>query len=137
MTRQVVVKGALIAKVYDYSKLTVEIAVPENEIADVREGQTVTLKARAYPDDFFHGKVVAIATSAQTGSTSSEGGSVTPPTSNTTRTVLVTTEIDNPSLLLKSEMTGQAKISCGQHRVIDLVMRRLARSVKVEFWSWW
>ena len=47
------------------------------------------------------------------------------------------TRIDNHSLLLKPEMTGQAKIFCGRKRIFDLVRRRLARTIKVEFWSWW
>jgi hypothetical protein len=49
----------------------------------------------------------------------------------------VTTEIDNPDLLLKPEMTGNAKIICGKRPVFDLVTRRLARYIRVEFWSWW
>jgi hypothetical protein len=52
-------------------------------------------------------------------------------------TILVTTEIDNSSLLLKPGMTGQAKIYCGERRIIELIWRRLARMFKVEFWSWW
>ncbi len=52
------------------------------------------------------------------------------------RTILVTTEIENGSLLLKPGMTGHAKIACGQRRMIDIITRRLARTVKVEFWSW-
>jgi len=34
-------------------------------------------------------------------------------------------------------MTGQAKISCGKRRMVDLIRRRLARTLKVEFWSGW
>jgi hypothetical protein len=34
-------------------------------------------------------------------------------------------------------MTGNAKILCGQRRIIDLITRRIARTFKVEFWSWW
>jgi len=49
---------------------------------------------------------------------------------------LITTQIDNHSLLLKPEMTGQAKILCGRRRALDLVTRRLAHTIKVEFWSW-
>jgi len=40
-------------------------------------------------------------------------------------------------LLLKPEMTGQAKIFCGQRRVLDLVTRRAVQTLKVDFWSWW
>jgi hypothetical protein len=34
-------------------------------------------------------------------------------------------------------MTGNAKVYCGQQRAIDLVMRRIVRYLRVEFWSWW
>jgi hypothetical protein len=53
------------------------------------------------------------------------------------RNVLVSCRIDNPSLLLKSEMSGRAKIYCGQRRILDLITRRFARYIRVEFWSWW
>jgi len=63
--------------------------------------------------------------------------SIPSPISTSSKTLLVTTEIQNPSLLLKAQMTGQAKILCGERRFVDLVTRRLARTLKVEFWSWW
>ena len=53
------------------------------------------------------------------------------------RTVLVTTQLDNPSLLLKPEMSGMAKIYCGERRVAELLARRFVRYLRVEFWSWW
>lgn len=53
------------------------------------------------------------------------------------RRILVPTQIDNSSLVLKPEMTGNPKITCGKRRIIDLLTRRLARYIKVEFWSWW
>ncbi len=49
----------------------------------------------------------------------------------------MTTEIDNAALLLKSQMTGNAKIYGGERRLFDLMTRRLARYIRVEFWSWW
>jgi hypothetical protein len=33
-------------------------------------------------------------------------------------------------------MTGQAKIVCGRKSIAGLIGRRLARTFKVEFWSW-
>jgi putative peptide zinc metalloprotease protein len=143
MAGQVVQKGALITKVFEMRKLTVEIAVPEAEIADVKVGQKVALKVRAYPNQTFDGKVISVATSALSETAAPEAaGSLVPVThaapTNTTpaRTILVTTEIDNSSLLLKPGMTGHAKIYCGRRRLIDIITRRLARTVKVEFWSW-
>ena len=47
------------------------------------------------------------------------------------------TQLENPGLLLKPQMTGIAKIHCGERRAMDLVTRRLVRYVRVEFWSWW
>ena len=139
MVGQMVQKGALIAKVYDLKKLTVEIAIPEKEVAEVRVGQPVGLKARAYPNETFRGTVTSIATTALTGAPA--GGTAPGPAPSgaaaTPRTILVTTEIDNSSLLLKPGMTGQAKVYGGPRSILELMTRRLARTVKVEFWSWW
>jgi putative peptide zinc metalloprotease protein len=119
-------KGDLIAEVHELRTIIVEIAVPEKEVADLSVGQKVVIKARAYPHLPFEGKVAAIAPVA------------TKPTEwQPERTVLVTTRLDNAAGLLKPDMTGTAKIYCGSHRVIDLVTRRLARFIRVEFWSWW
>ena len=138
---QVVQKGALIAKVYELQKTTVEIAIPENEIPDVKVGQKVVLKVRAYPNETFNGAVTAIATSAFAPASSGEAtllpAAPVPSSNSAPKTILVTTEIDNGSRLLKPGMTGHAKIFCGQRRLIDLITRRLARTVKVQFWSWW
>ena len=53
------------------------------------------------------------------------------------RTVLVTTRLDNSAGVLKSEMTGNAKIYGDRQRLISLIGRRLVRFIRVEFWSWW
>jgi hypothetical protein len=50
---------------------------------------------------------------------------------------MVITQLDNAEHLLKPEMTGNAKIYCGEQRLLDLVTRRLVRFIRVEFWSWW
>jgi multidrug resistance efflux pump len=137
-------KGALITKVFELQKLTVEITIPETEIADVNVGQQVLLKVRAFPNQTFYGAVTSVATSAVSETApSEEAGSLLPaahssPSSTAAaKTILITTEIDNSSLLLKPGMTGHAKILCGRHRAVDLLKRRLTRTLRVEFWSWW
>jgi putative peptide zinc metalloprotease protein len=141
MKRQLVNKGDLIAKVFDFKVVMAEMLIPEKEVADIKVGQEVVLKARSYPDATFHGKVTAIATAAQgssSGSSQMPGTLTVPmPISTSSKTILVTTEIENPTLLLKAQMTGQAKILCGERRFVDLLTRRLARTFKVEFWTWW
>jgi len=97
----------------------------------------VVLKARSYPDETFHGTVTAIATAASGATALFSSSSSSSSSSATSNTILVRTEIKNPSLLLKAQMTGQAKILCGERRIVDLMTRRLARTLKVEFWSWW
>jgi multidrug resistance efflux pump len=119
-------KGDLIAEVHEVNTVTAEIAIPEKEIGDVKVGQKLILKARAYPQTNFEGTVVSIAPVANT-----------PEDPRAERTVLVTTQLDNASRLLKPEMTGNAKIYCGEQRLLDIVSRRLVRFVRVEFWSWW
>ena len=146
MRHQLVKKGDLIAKVYELKTITAEMVISERDIADVKVGQMVVLKARAYPEMTFYGKVTSIATAAQVSASSTSSAIAqaqgTAPATLTRsavapKTVTITTEIDNGSLFLKPEMTGQAKIFCGERRLLDLMTRRIARTVKVEFWSWW
>ena len=119
-------KGDLIAQVQEMNTVLAEIAVPEKEIADVHIGQKVVLKARAYPHRDFEGTVTSIAPVV-----------TEPEQAQDERRILVVTQLDNASGLLKPEMTGNAKVYCGEQRLVDIVMRRLIRYLKVEFWSWW
>jgi len=135
-------KGDLIAEVHELNTITAEIAIPEKEIGDVQVGQAVFVKARAYPEQTFAGTVTSIATTVNDNSraTTASGPAVATTAQSTTdgeRTVLVTTQLDNTSRLLKPEMTGKAKIYCGGRSSFGLITRRLARTVRVELWSWW
>ncbi len=135
---QLVKQGDLIAKVFDLKTVTAQIVISEKEIAPIEVGQKVVLRTRAHPDQTFYGNVTSIATSAQG---SSSAGEKTAPSASSSvsanKTIIVTTEIDNSSLLLKPEMTGQAKISCGPRRIFELITWRTARALKVDVWSWW
>lgn len=125
--KETIKKGDLVTEMYAMTTVNVEIAVPEKEIGEVRIGQKVVLKARAYPGETFHGTVVSIAPVATLPSDEW----------STDRTVLVTTQLDNSNGLLKPEMTGHGKIYCGEYKLIELTTRRLVRYLRVEFWSWW
>ncbi len=119
-------KGDLIVEVHEFATVRVEIAVPEREIGDVKVGQPVIVKARAFPERPSEGRVTAIAPVAVKDEEAWRG-----------KVFRVTTAVDNPDLLLRSDMTGTAKIYCGPRRLFDVLSRRLARYVRVEFWSWW
>jgi multidrug resistance efflux pump len=141
MSGQVVKEGDLIAKVHELKTVEVQTSVSEKDIADIRIGQPVALKARAYPEQVFLGTVASVGTTVQ-GAAAAGANGVAPSTSSgmgppSARTILVTTRIANDALLLRPGMTGMVKISCGDRRLFELLTRRLARTIKVEFWSWW
>jgi multidrug efflux pump subunit AcrA (membrane-fusion protein) len=119
-------KGDLVAEVHEVKTVTAEISVPEKEISDVKVGQPVVLKARAHLGTSFQGQVFSISPVA---SKPAEG--------LVQREFLVVTRLENADFRLKPEMTGNAKIYCGQRRLYEIVFRRLIRFVRVEFWSWW
>jgi putative peptide zinc metalloprotease protein len=133
-------KGDLLAKVYEVKTVTAQISVAEKELADVQPGEAVLLRSRAYPDRVFTGRISAIATAAEgmSSNTSEVSGSKSPTATPVTgNTFSVTTEIENDSGLLRPGMTGMAKITVGERRIRDVIARRLARTFKVEVWSWW
>jgi multidrug resistance efflux pump len=142
MKHQLVKKGDLVAKVFDLKTITAEMIVSESDIGDVKVDQKVLLKVRAYPEKTFYGKVKSIAIAAQ-GGPSSTGQSQGAASANNNRNnlsprmVAVTTEIENGDLLLKPDMSGQGKVFCGKRRLLDIMTRRIARTIRVEFWSWW
>jgi putative peptide zinc metalloprotease protein len=113
--------GDELCRIVDMARVTVEMQVPEKELADVRQGNPVWMKARSLPAADFQGQVDFIAPVAQT--------------VNGEQTVVVRSELQNDDLLLKPDMTGVAKIYCGDRRIIDLMTRRLIRWIRTEFWD--
>jgi len=119
-------KGDLVVEVHELTTISAEIAISEKEIGDIKVGQQVALKARAFPEETFAGTVTSIAPAA-----------LKEEQPGRDKIVRVMTETDNRTFRLKPEMTGNAKISCGPRRILELLTRRVARYVRVEFWSWW
>jgi multidrug efflux pump subunit AcrA (membrane-fusion protein) len=100
--------------------------VPESEIGEVKVGQPVALRTRAFPGRTFSGTVSAIAPVGIKEEEAWRG-----------KVFRVTTAIDNPDLLLRPGMTGNAKVVCASRPLFEVVTRRLARYLRVEIWSWW
>ena len=113
--------GEELCRIVDTSRVTVEMQVPEKELADVRPGNPVWMKARSLPSVDLQGRVDFIAPVAQT--------------VNGQQMVVVRSELQNDEFLLKPEMTGVAKIYCGDRRIVDLFTRRVIRWVRTEFWD--
>jgi multidrug resistance efflux pump len=117
--------GDMIAEVHALESVTAEIAVSERDISEVRVGQRGVVRLRAYPDRAFEGRVTAIAPAA-TDLPDMRG-----------KFVKVTIELANSEGLLKPQMTGYARIYCGDRRALDVLTRRFRRFIRLEFWSWW
>ena len=113
--------GDELFRIADIARVIVEMQVPEKELADVRPGNPVSMKARSLPSAGLQGRVDFIAPVAQT--------------VGTQQMVVVRSELQNVDLLLKPEMTGVAKIYCGNRRIIDLITRRIIRWTRTEFWD--
>ena len=122
---ELVKPGDLIAEVYAVETVTAEIAVPEQEVGEVRVGQRGSVRLRAYPDQALDGRVIAIAPAAA--ETPGQRG----------RVVRATIELPNAAGIVKPSMTGYARIHCGKRSALDVLTRPLRRFFRLEFWSWW
>jgi hypothetical protein len=120
--------GSDILTVARTDTMRIRIPVPENEIGPVSVGQSVKLKARGYPGETFSGRVTRISGQTETGQLQSSA--ISGPV------FVVTAEVANERGLMKSGMTGRAKIYCGKLPVYKVVLWRVVRWFRVEFWSW-
>ncbi len=79
------------------------------------------MKLRSFPSLNIQGRVDFIAPVAQT--------------VNGQQMVVVRSEVPNDDQLLKPDMTGVARIFCGERRLVDLASRRMIRWIRTEFWG--
>jgi hypothetical protein len=103
--------------------MRIRIPVPEKEISPVVPGRMVKFRTRSYPGITFSGEVTVVA--EQT-----EEGQLQP-------IFVVTAVAPNTGRLLKPGMTGHAKIYCGKRPAYKILLWRLVRWFRVEFWGWY
>jgi putative peptide zinc metalloprotease protein len=116
---QYVREGDLIAVVEEHAGLAAEISLAEQDLERVREGQRIELKARAFPFDQFPGQVDRVAPVAERGDLQ---GSVT-----------IYCRLEDHGLL-RPGMGGQARIYTGQRSVGQILIDRMLRCLRTEFW---
>lgn len=112
--------GDEICEIADKSVMEAEIAVPEKEMSDVALDQKVKIKAKGFPSLSFYGRVTEIAQKADPGEKQNY--------------VKVTSIIENPDGILRPGMTGKAKIYCRRSSPLRILIRRIVRSIRTEFW---
>jgi multidrug efflux pump subunit AcrA (membrane-fusion protein) len=132
-------EGELICEVEDSSTLEAEIAVPEQDMARVREGQAVELKARVAPFDTLRARVTRIATGVRVGHGSeAAAGAATaaPELGELPGKLIVSCTLDGSASAAGARpgMTGYARIDCGQDPAGKVIGRRLLQYIRTEFW---
>ncbi len=80
----------------DLTRMQIETKVDEADIGTVAEGQNVTFRVDAFPDEIFKGKVVQVR--------------IAPSTSDSVVTYTVIIHVDNPDFKLKPGMTANVSI---------------------------
>ncbi len=115
-------KGASLAIVENTSQVIAEIDVPETDICYVVKSAKIQSRPLAYHDKCFVGTVTDI------DSTVTE--------KNFGKVVKVITLLENGDGLLKTGMTGYAKISAERFPVWKILSLAILRFIKVEVWSW-
>jgi putative peptide zinc metalloprotease protein len=121
MVGQYFQKGAEICRVTDTRQMLLRIQVPEREIGDVRLGSPVRLRARAYPDQVFRGKVAKI-------------GSESEADQNSQVTYRVELVIENTDELLRPGMTAFARIDSGLRMIGRILLHKLRQALRPELW---
>jgi multidrug efflux pump subunit AcrA (membrane-fusion protein) len=121
-------EGELICQVEEPAALEAEIAVPEQEVARVQPGQVVMLKVRALPFETLTAHVDRLAPAAARGEVQgtvtvycrlAEPGSLGPPADEAR---------------LRPGMTGHARIYTARRAVGGVLLDRVLRFVRTEFW---
>jgi multidrug resistance efflux pump len=117
---QYVKEGDLIAVVEDPAVLEAEITLSEQDVARVRAGQMVELKARALPFDTFEAAVDRIAPAAERGDAQS--------------TVTVYSHLEGENAALRPGMTGYGRVYTGRQSIGRVLLDRGLRYFRTEFW---
>lgn len=104
-----------------------QISIPEDNIGEFAVGNQVEIKLLAYPDKPIWGKIVSI-----------EPIATDEPSQPATQVVKVNVEIANSDSqrVLKTGMSGYAKVNGGTKPVIVAFTRPITRFIQVEVWSW-
>jgi multidrug resistance efflux pump len=113
-------EGELICVIEESAGLEVEITLAEQDVARVRPGQAVALRARALPFETLPAQVDRIAPAAGRGEVQS--------------TVTVYCRLDDYPPGLRPGMTGYGRVYTGRRPVGAILLDRAVRFLRTEFW---
>ncbi len=114
--------GDLLLEIEQSETVTATISVPEADIGLVQPDQVVRLRVRGDAATEVQGTVQSVAPAAEDAGYG--------------RIVRVTAEFPNEEGLLRSAMTGHAKVEGVDMRVWEAYMRSILRFIQIDMWSW-
>ena len=113
--------GEAVCRIADTQELLVRIDVPEQALGDVAPGQSVRVKARAFPDTVFRGVVARIGAEVEQAGESQQ----------TFRAELI---IRNPEGMLRPGMAVFARIESGWRALGWIIAHKLKQHLRPEIW---
>jgi HlyD family secretion protein len=114
--------GDVVCEVSPLDTLRVEVAIDETEIGDVRPGERLRVKVLGYPDRQFQGRVSEV---SWQGEIEHKGRPAV---------FLVRGWVENPGGLLKSGMTGRARIEVSPTTLLWRWTKGFYRVLRLAFW---
>lgn len=115
-------KGALLAMAQDDTAYKAELKVPESDLAHVKVGANVNVKTSAYPDKTFKATIATINPDVE----EIDGEKMV-------TMIIAFTENEN---LLKSGLSGFAKVDGGHLMVWEALTRSIYRFITIDLWAW-
>jgi multidrug resistance efflux pump len=115
-------EGDLVCVVEDRSCQRAEITLDEEKLRSIEPGQRVRFKARALPFDSLGGAVTGIAPCAAADASRTQG------------TVVVHCSMDGAMPVLRTSMSGYARIYTGRRSLGSILFDRAMRLFRTEFW---
>lgn len=122
MAGKMLTAGSPVMELVDTSKVTVDVAIPERDVALVRAGANAGVKLESFPTRTFHGKVAIVSPKGEV-----EGDG---------RVFFARVEVPNDDAAIRTGMLGRAKISAGWHPAGYVFFRDLGIWFWSKLWSW-
>jgi RND family efflux transporter MFP subunit len=114
--------GAPFAQILDLSSAVIDIAIPQRDAALLQPGEAAAIKLDSYPQRSWHGTVSIVSPQSQP----ADGD----------RTFAARVPLPNTDAILRSGMTGRAKIFVGYRPAGYVLLRRPALWIWQTLWNW-
>lgn len=114
--------GDVFGEVVDSSHATVDVAIPEDDVALLQPGSAAAVKLDSYPTRTFRGEVMVVSPASVVQADQ--------------RVFFARVDVPNPDGAIRAGMQGRGKVSAGWHSAGYVLFRRPAMWAWGKLWSW-